>query len=253
MAITDDDPRPAASIARWAVVLGAVGLVSGFFGPMVLSPDSNQGPMLGLFIAGPAGALLGAVLATLARLLPISGAANRRGLAGLAVLLAAITLYFCLPEPEAKGVLIEGRVTNCQAPPELVQTAIADWDKAIAAAPWGKPRPGWREGAPRMLQDATGVVLTVDVTRENRVLEHRKPWDAGRLSAGGWQPGGGSRRYFADYAGAGCAAYAGDLPPVYVRYGRGSAAWPPDDPAGFLGLARLEPEPAAVGGLAVRP
>jgi hypothetical protein len=41
------------------LVLGAVGLVAGFFGPMLLAPEANQGPMLGLFITGPLGLLVG--------------------------------------------------------------------------------------------------------------------------------------------------------------------------------------------------
>ena len=50
---------------RWAIVLGIVGLSTGFIGPIVLSPESNQGPLLGIFISGPAGTLLGAVLGAL--------------------------------------------------------------------------------------------------------------------------------------------------------------------------------------------
>jgi hypothetical protein len=42
-----------------AVVLGGIGFVGGFFGPMLLTPDANQGPMLGIFITGPLGAILG--------------------------------------------------------------------------------------------------------------------------------------------------------------------------------------------------
>lgn len=47
-------------ILRWAIVFGGVGFVLGFFGPMILAPDANQGPMLGIFITGPLGALAGA-------------------------------------------------------------------------------------------------------------------------------------------------------------------------------------------------
>jgi len=45
-----------------ALVLGALGFALGFFGPLVLAPDANQGPMLGIFVTGPGGALLGALL-----------------------------------------------------------------------------------------------------------------------------------------------------------------------------------------------
>ena len=44
-----------------AAILGGLGFVAGFFGPMILAPEANQGPMLGLFITGPAGVLIGAI------------------------------------------------------------------------------------------------------------------------------------------------------------------------------------------------
>jgi len=40
-------------------VLGGIGFVLGFFGPLALAPDSNQGPLLGIFITGPAGFVVG--------------------------------------------------------------------------------------------------------------------------------------------------------------------------------------------------
>jgi hypothetical protein len=45
-----------------AAVLGSIGFAAGFFGPMIFAPQANQGPLLGIFITGPLGALLGAVL-----------------------------------------------------------------------------------------------------------------------------------------------------------------------------------------------
>jgi hypothetical protein len=42
-----------------ALVVGGAGFVGGFFGPMIFAPDANQGPLLGLFITGPLGFLLG--------------------------------------------------------------------------------------------------------------------------------------------------------------------------------------------------
>jgi hypothetical protein len=40
---------------------GGVGFSVGFFGPISFTPQSNQGPLLGIFITGPLGCLLGAV------------------------------------------------------------------------------------------------------------------------------------------------------------------------------------------------
>jgi len=44
-----------------ALAVGGLGFVLGFFGPIVFTPASNQGPLLGLFVTGPGGALLGAI------------------------------------------------------------------------------------------------------------------------------------------------------------------------------------------------
>jgi len=43
-----------------ALVVGGIGFVGGFFGPMIFAPEANQGPLLGLFITGPLGFALGA-------------------------------------------------------------------------------------------------------------------------------------------------------------------------------------------------
>lgn len=51
----------AGSMMLGALVVGGVGFVAGFFGPMLLAPDANQGPMLGIFITGPLGLVFGAV------------------------------------------------------------------------------------------------------------------------------------------------------------------------------------------------
>jgi len=41
------------------LVVGVVSFLAGFVGPIILRPDSNQGPLLGIFITGPAGFILG--------------------------------------------------------------------------------------------------------------------------------------------------------------------------------------------------
>lgn len=47
-------------VGTGALALGGLGFVLGFFGPMIFAPEANQGPMLGIFITGPGGAVLGA-------------------------------------------------------------------------------------------------------------------------------------------------------------------------------------------------
>ena len=43
------------------LAVGGLGFALGFFGPMLLAPDANQGPLLGIFITGPLGFLAGLV------------------------------------------------------------------------------------------------------------------------------------------------------------------------------------------------
>jgi hypothetical protein len=50
-----------ASVMYGAIVLGAIRFAAGFFGPMILAPEANQGPLLGIFITGPLGMVVGAV------------------------------------------------------------------------------------------------------------------------------------------------------------------------------------------------
>lgn len=43
------------------IVFGSIGFVAGFFGPIIFNPSANQGPLLGIFITGPIGFLIGLV------------------------------------------------------------------------------------------------------------------------------------------------------------------------------------------------
>ena len=43
----------------WGVKVGAVTFLLGFVGPMLLDPSSGNGPLLGIFITGPAGFAFG--------------------------------------------------------------------------------------------------------------------------------------------------------------------------------------------------
>lgn len=51
------------AIACSALTFGSLGLVGGFIGPVVLFPEAQQGPLLGLFVTGPLGFLAGGTFA----------------------------------------------------------------------------------------------------------------------------------------------------------------------------------------------
>jgi hypothetical protein len=59
--VVASDGSLAIHVGMGAAILGGLGFVLGFFGPMIFAPEANQGPMLGLFITGPGGAVLGAI------------------------------------------------------------------------------------------------------------------------------------------------------------------------------------------------
>ena len=46
---------------RPALIVGGLGFAAGFLGPMIFKPEANQGPVLGIFITGPLGFLLGLI------------------------------------------------------------------------------------------------------------------------------------------------------------------------------------------------
>jgi hypothetical protein len=47
---------------RGAFIVGGVAFAAGFVGPVIFQPKANQGPLLGIFVTGPMGFVLGAVI-----------------------------------------------------------------------------------------------------------------------------------------------------------------------------------------------
>jgi hypothetical protein len=51
----------ATSILMGGIIVGAIGFIGGFIGPMIFYPESNQGPLLGIFFTGPIGFIIGLI------------------------------------------------------------------------------------------------------------------------------------------------------------------------------------------------
>lgn len=49
------------AVLRGAILVGLLGFALGFFGPLIFAPGANQGPLLGIFITGPLGVVVGAI------------------------------------------------------------------------------------------------------------------------------------------------------------------------------------------------
>lgn len=55
---------PVQQVILWTVVIGAISFLAGFAGPLLLS-NSNLGPLLGIFVTGPLGFLVGGLVGAL--------------------------------------------------------------------------------------------------------------------------------------------------------------------------------------------
>ena len=55
---------------RWGAILGVIGFICGFVGPVIFMPEANQGPLLGIFITGPLGFVVGLVVGFVLSLRP---------------------------------------------------------------------------------------------------------------------------------------------------------------------------------------
>lgn len=236
----------AASAGLGALIVGASGFCAGFFGPLALNPDANQGPLVGILITGPGGVLIGAVLGAVLGAIGVSDKSAAATLSVVAALLGVGTLFPCLPEPAYKASIIRFEVVKCQAPAELKAEALADWDKRVAAVTWSKPRDGWKEEFDAAAAKEPGAVLTVKLTGNTTVLVNRRPWNKGTIVAGPGRkdlPG----RYF--LRGASCANLPPDAGGPWVTKQDPSKLWPPENLTGLLGLLTLEDVPASYAGL----
>lgn len=168
---------------RWPLLLGAVGFLAGFFGPMLFVPEANQGPLVGIFISGPAGALLGLVLLGICAVIGVSSRLQWRILIGTAIAGALAVLILVQPEPALLGYVMDLEVESCATPVDTEPQVIDYWSKRFADVPGAAVRPGWQQDMRRTLREAPGVILTVKVRRQISAWEKRKPWNRGSLFA----------------------------------------------------------------------
>lgn len=59
--LNDVSPGLFQSVGTGALLVGSIGFIGGFVGPIILTPGANQGPLLGIFITGPLGFVLGGI------------------------------------------------------------------------------------------------------------------------------------------------------------------------------------------------
>ncbi len=193
-------------ILRWTVVLGVAGFLSGFVGPMMLAPDANQGPLLGIFITGPTGALLGSVLGLAAALAKLSPRSEMRAMAATAAIVVIVTLYFCVPSPRLRATVVDGEVRSCVSAGSLRGATVDRLNRLAAARPVPE-QVAWAEKFDQELAAKPGVVIDVHVYRESQVYEKQARWNRGILIARPWRDDEEDERYFAGDPGTDCSDY----------------------------------------------
>lgn len=218
---------------------------------MVLSPESNLGPIIGILFSGPGGAVAGVILGAIFSVLPLSQTRRRQALGVACVVLALGTLYYCLPEPTVRGYVIDAQVEACVPPTQALDAAVAQWEQAVARVTWAAPAENWKETAIANVQRDPGVVLTLHIQRKSAMLRHRRPWDRNRTSAGPWIVVNESKQYYADDEGSECQPYLARRSGLYWPAvdpdsdpTKPAKIWPPTDTLGFLQLQTLGPVPA---------
>ena len=237
----------------WLLVLGGVGFAFGFVGPMVLAPEQNMGPMIGILITGPGGALAGLLLGAFVRALSPSAAARRWTLGLAALAMAVIALYLSLPEPAFENYVLEATVESCEPPTAALDRAVAEWQQAVARTTWAHVAPDWQANAIRNVQQDDGLLLRLYVHRRSAIFRHRRPWDRGRLSAEAWTAFDQGARYYAAASAGSCESYVQRgatlyWPVVDESYNMNLPAqiWPPQDVVRFLQLQELAPVPTEI-------
>lgn len=233
---------------RWAAILGIVGFLSGFVGPMVLAPDANQGPMLGIFITGPGGLLLGIILGWAVGALKVSQHAASRLLVGVATVGAATTLYFCVPQPSFRADIIDGEIRQCYAPESMREKTVERLNRIAASRPPPRNPVQWGDAFDRALAENKGVVIEMHVLRRSRLYENQAPWNRGTLVARPWTAVDAETKYFASYLGKDCTAYAIGTRSVLAATGH-VAIWPPAFIGEMLGIKVAAPLSAAAANL----
>src|SRR5215831_15693634 len=122
-------------ILRWCIVLGIVGFLCGFVGPILLAPEANQGPLLGIFITGPGGALAGVVLGSIVRVLNPEPRVASLALRVAAAILAAGTLYVCIPGPHLRAAVVDANIRSCVPVSSMREDVVGSLNEKAKARP----------------------------------------------------------------------------------------------------------------------
>lgn len=226
-----------------AVILGGIAGACGYFGPIYLDPGAAQGPLFGIFFAGPLGVLLGAGFGFLFHRVSLS-TWLREGIFSLVTLLiAAGVLLAVRPGDKASGFLLDAEVVECGTADERWETAAKRWTDTVLKNPQIEQRRNWVTDLDRLRRDDPGVVLRAKVFRRRETYLSKQHEAGDQWRAGPWSARNYDDAYFARYAGSHCSDYPTGSRRVYWIHVEEDTAFPPANAPGFLSLFVIEPVP----------
>jgi hypothetical protein len=228
--------------ATWALTFGIVGFLSGFIGPMIFNPSANQGPMLGIFITGPAAFVVGGLFGAISAFNKLSTRHNLYALIVCSVFVTGFLINVSVPEPRTLGFVVDAEIRDCKFAESAVDGAIARWDKTTWSESY-QPRPNWKADISNMVKRDKGVILDLFIFRKRKLYENQKPWNRGQRAASDWQDENNITSYYARFAGASCADYTDRTRKLYSPSWEASSLSPPDILPTFLGFYVLESVP----------
>ena len=235
---------PSINPLKWGGILGLVGFLCGYLGPIILNPNANQGPLVGIFVTGPISFVFGIVLGIICDT-SNKARVNQDSILSIAgVIIACLSLYLILPEPSFVGRIIDGRIQGCSSTIVRTKNAISRWEKIIDEGKMtGKPRTTWKKDMERMLDEDKGVILELFVNREMTINKEQKPWNKGKIKATSWHEENNVQKYYAQLKGEDCLEYSINSRQLFfVKFEEYSVS-PPDNLPSFLGLLVLKEIP----------
>ncbi len=236
----------------WISILGVAGFLAGFLGPIFFVPEANQGPLVGIFITGPGGALLGLLLFLSTRFLTLAPRNQWNLLYGSTTLLVVLTLISVLPGPAKLGEIVELQLVSCKKPALEQEASIQTWRDRIKDVQWVTAREGWEKDLRKIYQEDQGVILEAKILRQTLFKRHRKPWNKGKITS---HPPGrkieATLFYLAEVKNS-CASFTPNknysffIPHDFSVLSDPKQSWPPQKIARLLLLHELQPIPAEI-------
>ncbi len=232
---------------RWAIIFGAVGFAAGFFGPMILAPEANQGPLVGILMSGPGGFVLGFMLYGVARLFAFNPKKRQRFRNICAVVFGVSVLaIFLFPAPERHGYAFDLEVRSCQSSSEATDRIIDYWKKRISATHWAEPRPGWEQQMHEELAKDQGSLIEAAISRKRKFDRSRRFWNKGKIYQGEWQPSQDKKTFY--IANKSCADFAIGMKGTFYQSAVGRVRspneWPPSAVESFMPYPDLKDIPS---------